>query len=113
MSLKSLIRNNPVYQHYILPLRQKYNAYIESKLDDEAYFTRRHKKIFGYTPDFKNPQTQTYLEESPFNRSQKITEPKKGLYRLETDLVDSILLDGWIKMWEQEAQIVRVEKFKL
>ncbi|WP_394996973.1 ATP-grasp fold amidoligase family protein [uncultured Helicobacter sp.] len=57
MSLKSLIRNNPVYQHYILPLRQKYNAYIESKLDDEAYFTRRHKKIFGYTPDFKNPQT--------------------------------------------------------
>ena len=46
-----------MYQHYILPLRQKYNAYIESKLDDEAYFTRRHKKIFGYTPDFKNPQT--------------------------------------------------------
>ena len=29
------------------------------------------------------------------------------------DLVDSILLDGWIKMWEQEAQIVRVEKLKL
>ena len=53
------------------------------------------------------------MEESPFNRSQKITEPEKGLYRLEADLVDSILLDGWIKMWEQEAQIVRVEKLKL
>ena len=57
MSFKSFVRNNPVYKHYILPLRQKYNAYIESKLDDEAYFIRRHKKIFGYTPDFKNPQT--------------------------------------------------------
>ena len=63
--------------------------------------------------DFKNPQTKIYLEESPFNRSQKITEPEKGLYRLEADLVDSILLDGWIKMWELEAQIVRVEKLKI
>ena len=57
MSFKSFVRNNPVYKHYILPLRQKYNAYVESKLDDEMYFTRRHKNIFGYTPDFKNPQT--------------------------------------------------------
>ena len=63
--------------------------------------------------DFKNPQTKTYLEESPFNRSQKITEPETGLYRLEANLVDSILLDGWIKMWEEEARIVRVDKTKL
>lgn len=26
-------------------------------LSDKQYFLRRHKKIFGYTPDFKNPQT--------------------------------------------------------
>ena len=57
MSFKSFVRENPIYKRYILPMRKKYNAYIESKLDDEAYFIRRHKKIFGYTPDFKNPQT--------------------------------------------------------
>ena len=57
MSFKSFVRENPIYKRYILPMRKSINAYIESKLDDEAYFIRRHKKIFGYTPDFKNPQT--------------------------------------------------------
>ena len=52
------------------------------------------------------------LRITSFNRSQKISEPEKGLYRLEVDLVDSILVDGWIKTWEDEAQIVRVEKLK-
>ena len=107
--------------HRIDSVKQlKDNALGVSDFKVKDYIKSRH---FNYTGDktrlihlildFKNPQTKTYLEESPFNRSQKITEPEKGLFRLETDLVDSILLDGWIKMWEQEAQIVRVEKLKL
>ena len=47
-----------------------------------------------------------------FNKTQKITEPEPSLFRLEVDLIDSILVDGWIKTWEGEAQIVRVEKIK-
>ncbi len=56
-TLKSIIRQNSIYQTCILPLRKKLNALIESRLTDEQYFLRRHKIIFGYTPDFKNPQT--------------------------------------------------------
>ena len=55
--LKESIKHNPIYTRAIRPLRVKLNALIESTLDDEAYFIRRHKKIFGYTPDFRNPQT--------------------------------------------------------
>lgn len=87
----------------------KVKDYIKSR---HFNYTGDKTRLIHLILDFKNPQTKTYLEESPFNRSQKITEPEKGLYRLEADLVDSILLDGWIKMWEQEAQIVRVNKDK-
>ena len=60
--------------------------------------------------DFKSPQTKLYLEESPFNRTQTITEPEPGLFRLQADVIDSVLLDNWIKIWEDTAQIVRVSK---
>ena len=106
--------------HRIDSVKQlKDNAQGVDNFRVKNYIKSRH---FNYTGDktrqihlvldFKNPQTKTYLEESPFNRSQQISEPEKGLYRLEVDLVDSILVDGWIKTWEDEAQIVRVEKLK-
>lgn len=56
-SFKSFIRHNRFYKHCILPIRLKLNELIESKLDDEAYFAYRYKKIFGYIPDFRNPQS--------------------------------------------------------
>ena len=49
MGLRSLIRKTALYQ--------RYKAKRESKMSDEEYFIKRHKKIFGYTPDFRNPKT--------------------------------------------------------
>ncbi|TLE05554.1 hypothetical protein [Helicobacter bilis] len=49
MGLRKLIRKTSWYKNY--------QARKESKMSDEEYFIYRHKKIFGYTPDFKNPQT--------------------------------------------------------
>ena len=74
-SLKSAIKHNPIYASYIRPLRVKLNALIESTLDDEAYFIRRHKKIFGYTPDFRNPKTfnEKIIHRILFDRSPVYT----------------------------------------
>lgn len=49
MGLRRLIRKTAIYQ--------KYQAKKEKAMSDEEYFIYRHKKIFGYTPDFHNPQT--------------------------------------------------------
>lgn len=38
-------------------LRFLRNELYLKRLTDEEYFLWRHKRIFGYTPDFKNPQT--------------------------------------------------------
>ncbi len=56
-TLKQLIKNNPLYKDFIRPMRIRFKEKALAKLDDESYFIKRHKKIFGYTPDFKNPQT--------------------------------------------------------
>lgn len=52
-TLKQLIKNNPLYKDFIHPMRVKLKEKALAKLDDESYFIKRHKKIFGYTPDFK------------------------------------------------------------
>ena len=74
-SLKSAIKHNPIYASYIRPLRVKLNTLIESRLTDEQYFVRRHKKIFGYTPDFRNPQTfnEKIIHRILFDRSPVYT----------------------------------------
>ena len=87
----------------------KVKDYIKSR---HFNYTGDKTRLIHLVLDFKNPQTKVYLEESPFNKTQKITEPEHGLFRLDVDLIDSILVDGWIKTWEDEAQIVRVEKIK-
>lgn len=56
-TLKQLIKNNPLYKDFIRPMRIRFKEKALARLDDESYFIKRHKKIFGYTPDFKNPQT--------------------------------------------------------
>ena len=73
--LKESIKHNPIYTKAIRPLRVKLNALIESRLTDEEYFLRRHKKIFGYTPDFRNPQTfnEKIIHRILFDRSPVYT----------------------------------------
>ncbi|WP_300449586.1 hypothetical protein [uncultured Helicobacter sp.] len=57
MSIKSLIKNNAIYQAYIRPLLLAYKHKREKAMNDETYFLKRHKKVFGYKADFHNPHT--------------------------------------------------------
>lgn len=60
---KSVCEKSPLFSllHPILklinPLRAKLETLRTRNLSDEEYFLYRHQKIFGYTPDFKNPKT--------------------------------------------------------
>ena len=85
--------------------------------DLEQYIRERHFNYSGdelrtihLVMDFTNEQTAMNLREAPFTRHQTITELENGTYRLEADLEDSILLDGWINTWREIAGIVKVEK---
>ena len=51
-SLKDRLKHTFLYQSL-----KAYQSKKQRALSDEAYFIKRHKNIFGYTPNFKNPQT--------------------------------------------------------
>ena len=57
MGIKDIVRENCLYKNFIRPIRAKWKERALAKLSDEEYFIKRHKKVFGYVPDFKNPQT--------------------------------------------------------
>lgn len=107
-----------------LPLHRMEDAALLSEaanpvpgFDLNRYIDERH---FNYSGDelrnihlvleFTNEQTAMNLREAPFTRNQTITELASGGYRLEADLEDSILLDGWINTWQEIAGITKVEK---
>ena len=107
-----------------LPLHRMEDAALLSEaatpvpgFDLNHYIDERH---FNYSGDelrnihlvleFTNEQTAMNLREAPFTRNQIITELPSGGYRLEADLEDSILLDGWINTWREIAGITKVEK---
>ena len=50
------------------------------------------------------------LEETPFNTSQKLTRKEDGTWHLEVDIQDSRMLDGWVAMWKNDAQITLSQK---
>ena len=68
--------------------------------------TRRIHLMFEMT----NPHSVNNLRETPLDRTQSITEIKPGLWRIEADVLDSMLLDGWIATWQAESGIQRVHK---
>ncbi|CAM3487003.1 hypothetical protein HELA111659_10915 [Helicobacter labetoulli] len=74
-TLKQLVKNNPLYKDFIRPMRVRFKEKALAKLDDESYFIKRHKKIFGYTPDFRNPQTfnEKIIHRILFDRNQIYT----------------------------------------
>ena len=83
----------------------------------DAYIAERH---FNYTDgenqkirlsfDFTNPVTAQNLRKTPFNRSQKIIEVEKGLWRLTVEIEDSPLLAGWFAVWSDRAGISDIRK---
>ena len=60
--------------------------------------------------EFKSDVTAKNLEETPFNTSQKLTKKEDGTWRLEVDIQDSRMLDGWVAMWKNDAQITLSQK---
>lgn len=55
--LKALIRKSLIYKIIFHPIRSIKNRETLFMSDDEKWLYLRHKDIFGYKPDFKNPQT--------------------------------------------------------
>lgn len=56
MNLKSAIKQTALFR-LLNPLRLQILRLWERRLDDEAYFAKRHQKIFGYRPNFAHPST--------------------------------------------------------
>lgn len=60
--------------------------------------------------EFTNSVTANNLKETPFNETQTLELQHNGVWRLEADMDDTVLLDGWIAAWRDAAGIRLVEK---
>lgn len=60
--------------------------------------------------EFESDQTARNLTETPFNTSQTLEKGEDGIWHLEVDIQDSMLLDGWVAMWKEKAGIRRSDK---
>ncbi len=73
MGLKDLVRENPIYVSLIRPARARLHRILGA--NDETHFIRRHKRIFGYTPDFRHPETfnEKIIHRTLFDRNPLYT----------------------------------------
>ena len=60
--------------------------------------------------EITNPDSVSNLRETPFNPSQRITEKEEGVWTVEVDIIDSLLLDGWLATWKDISGIRNVVK---
>jgi predicted DNA-binding transcriptional regulator YafY len=60
-----------------------------------------------------NPNTVTNLTETPFNKTQRIEEVAPGIWRIQVDLLDSRLIDGWLATWKKVGGIQNVSRTPL
>lgn len=59
----------------------------------------------------ENKDTVATLRETPFNRTQTITELEKGRWKVEVaEIADSLLLDGWLNTWKEPGKLSRIRK---
>ena len=54
---------------------------------------------------FTNAVTALNLNETPFNRTQRLEKLPDGSFHLSVILTDSPLIDGWIAVWKDKAGI--------
>ena len=83
----------------------------------DAYVDSRH---FNYSDGsgrkvelsfrFTNAVTALNLNETPFNRTQKIEKLPDGTFRLSVILTDSPLIDGWLAVWSSMAGISELSR---
>ena len=92
-----------------------FDAHRPEDFNLQSYIHDRH---FNYSNgewvhwilEFKSDVTAKNLEETPFNTSQKLTRKEDGTWHLEVDIQDSRMLDGWVAMWKNDAQITLSQK---
>lgn len=83
--------------------------------DLQGYVNDRHFNFSNgawihWILEFESDQTARNLTETPFNTSQILEKGEDGIWHLEVDIQDSMLLDGWVAMWKEKAGIRRSDK---
>ncbi len=68
------------------------------------------RKMIRLTFEISDPTAVRNLDETWMNKTQNITPIGDSLWRVEVEIKDSILLDGWLKTWEDIAGIRNVVK---
>lgn len=77
--------------------------------DLQGYVNDRHFNFSNgawihWILEFESDQTARNLTETPFNTSQVLEKREDGIWHLEVDIQDSMLLDGWVAMWKEKAR---------
>ena len=73
-------------------------------------YTFRPTRRIHLTIELTNPYSVNNLRETPLSDTQTITELSPNLWRVEADVIDSMLLDGWLATWQDEYGICSVNK---
>lgn len=79
--------------------------YTQSTSFNYGSFEKIHLTI-----EFSHPVAALNFKETPFNETQTLVELEDGFYRLEVDMVDTRLLDGWLAMWKDDAGMRLIER---
>lgn len=79
----------------------------------DRHFNYSNGRKIHLVLEFTNGVTANNLKETPFNETQTLELQHNGVWRLEADLDDTVLLDGWIAAWRDAAGIRLVEKTAL
>ena len=81
----------------------------------QRYIAERHlnfsngKKVL-LEIEFTNPITAKNMLETPFTKDQKLEQLDDGAWRLQAEVDDTVILDGWLATWKDVAGIRRVVK---
>ena len=81
----------------------------------QRYIAERHlnfsngKKVL-LEIEFTNPITAKNMLETPFTKDQKLEQLDDGAWRLQAEMDDTVILDGWLAAWKDVAGIRRVVK---
>lgn len=80
---------------------------------NQRHFNYSNGDWVRWIVEFKSSTTALNLRETPFNESQKLEKLPNGTWRLEVEIQDSPLLDGWIATWQKEAEIISSQRLPL
>lgn len=79
--------------------------YTQSTSFNYGSFQKIHLTI-----EFNEPVAALNFKETPFNETQTLVKLEDGFYRLEVDMIDTRLLDGWLAMWKDDAGMRLIER---